>query len=208
LNSDVKSVELSNVQLTRGTRALFQKPLEIQLVSGMLNILVGENGSGKTSLLDIIAMRVQAPNDAQVKRTGHSKSTEIAYLPQQLWDVLDIRVIELLSLSASAGSCAGLDVASGLTGIPRFSRRVLGRLSGGQRQLLLFDIVSSQKLAVFVYDEPFRHLDPNAAELVVRKLEAQVTRGDLVVLSEHSVQDRWGVGCNRIELHGICRGNL
>jgi len=202
LNSAAKSVELFNVQMRRGAQCLFSAPLNVRMTSGRLNILVGKNGSGKSSLLDIVTMRVRLPDGAREQRVGHSQSIEIAYLPQQLWDVFDIRVEDIAALACKGARDCDFAGRSEFKVLKSRSRMDLGELSGGQRQLFLFGLVSSQKKGVFVYDEPFRHLDEDATGCVTKIIESQVLRGDLVIVSEHSWIARWKVECSRIELAG------
>jgi ABC-type Mn2+/Zn2+ transport system ATPase subunit len=166
---------------------------------GSLNVLSGPNGTGKTSLLDVIALRADLPPGSLIKRIGHAKAEEIAYLPQQLWDILDIRIFDLLLLALGTrtvpGSCPE-------TLQPIFLKRSkeLGSLSGGQRQLLLFWLVFLQAKPVYVYDEPFRYLDKIAVNYVSHAIESQVVQGKLVIISEHCADTQWKVPCNYLML--------
>jgi ABC-type multidrug transport system ATPase subunit len=195
VSSLLPSIEFVDIQLRRGNRTLFTKPLTMRSRSGHINILAGPNGSGKSSMMDIIALRAAAPSGAIIHRVGHSKGEDIAYLPQQFWDVLDIRIDDLLQLAAPLQQ---RHIPTQLHSSLSRARKELGQLSGGQRQLLLFWLVSSQPLSIYVYDEPFRHLDNSARVYVTNAIETQIADGKLVFLSEHSPSTHWSFPCNRL----------
>ncbi len=200
MNSAEVSIKLERLQLERAGRGLFPEPLSTHFATGVLNILTGPNGSGKTTLLDIIALRTKPPDGRIVHRAGHVHATDIAYLPQQLWDVLDIRIADLLVLAVGPNCSCPTGVPEPLIEALARPKKDLGALSGGQRQILLFWLVSSQSKRIYVYDEPLRHLDDIANRYVVSRIEDQVKRGMLVVLSEHSAEKHWSVACDRVAL--------
>jgi ABC-type multidrug transport system ATPase subunit len=198
------SIEMKGLQLERGGQVLFEQPVSGTFVPGVLNILTGLNGSGKTSLLDIIAFRTNAPQSDVIHWNGCAKATEVAYLPQQLWDVFDIRISHLLMLARAHRDSDRSDPPGTLVEVLAHTDKELGALSGGQRQLLLFWLVSTQTQRFYVYDEPLRNLDKIAGQYVIDAIEKQVRAGVLVVLSEHSLVNHWSVPCNRLVLtkHG------
>ena len=200
MTSTEVGIEIETLQIERGGRALFCNPITTSFKPGALNILTGPNGSGKTSLLDIVALRAAPPQSAMIRRTGHSVATEIAYLPQQLCDALDVRVHELVALATGFRALAKIHEPPPTVKAISCKKGVLEALSGGQRQLLLFWLVSCQSQRFFVYDEPLRHLDSDTSKYVIQVIENQVRTGLLVLLSEHSHNSRWDVRCNCIEL--------
>jgi ABC-type multidrug transport system ATPase subunit len=155
--------------------------LALRCSTGVLNIVAGRNGSGKTTLLDILAMRRALGRKGEIRRNGHSRWSEIAYLPQNMFGLADITVRSAIRLAARRGG----DLSMATTfiqkaGIPM--RSELGRLSGGQTQFLSFALVASQTVPVYIYDEPFRHLDETRVELLSEHLAKQV-RSDALVIS-------------------------
>jgi ABC-type Mn2+/Zn2+ transport system ATPase subunit len=169
----------------------------------MLNVIAGANGTGKTTLLDMLARRVEAIGGCSVSRCGHSRSTEIAYLPQTLTNVLDIKVGHLRDL-AFRGHSAALPkpdkIPDEIKEVLKRPNCELGEFSGGQQQILLFWLVVSQPLHVFVYDEPLRHLDTHATKYATDVIEQQVRSGELVILSDHSDGSRWRIQSRLVTL--------
>ena len=194
------SVDVSNLQLNNGGQPLFPAPLAIHCDRRFLNIVVGKNGTGKSRILDILSLRKENPASAVVRRIGYENSTDVAYLPQMFFDVFDIRVKDIVRLAASRWSSSVSFTQPNILGFPISSNVELGALSGGQRQLLLFWLVSMQPLRVHIYDEPFRHLDGEASAYVRSTIEGQVKMEKLVIISEHSAHTAWKVPCNRTNL--------
>lgn len=155
--------------------------------TGALNIVAGRNGSGKTTLLDILAMRRPLGRKGQIIRSGHSTWSDIAYLPQHVLGIGDITVHGAMRLAARRD--ADLSVVKRFmkeAAIPIGSK--LGALSGGEGQFFCFALVAAQSTPVYIYDEPFRHLDDSRAQQVSDYLGTQVTSDALVIVTDNEGQ--------------------
>ncbi|MEQ8693309.1 MAG: ATP-binding cassette domain-containing protein [Pseudomonadales bacterium] len=62
-------LQLKNTSYTRGTKTLFRN-LELNLTAGDRIALVGHNGSGKTSLLKLLANELQADEGERIAQRG------------------------------------------------------------------------------------------------------------------------------------------
>lgn len=82
-------ITVSGLSKSFGGRTLFDG-VSFKLVPGRRIALVGGNGVGKTTLLEII-VGLQAPNSGEVHV---AKDTRIGYLPQELTEQVDGTVIE------------------------------------------------------------------------------------------------------------------
>lgn len=167
---------------------------------GALNIIIGDNGSGKTTLLDVLALRKSVPKGITFRHPGYAQPTDVAYLPQQFWHIADIKVADLLKLAGGERPCDRGGSPSTLSDVLAEPKKELGQLSGGQLQILLFTLVSMQRKKIFIYDEPFGHLDAYAVTYVRTVIERQVNSGFLVILSELREENRWTVACNPVRL--------
>ena len=197
--SCANTIEIQDCMIKCGGRPLFARPLCGSFSSGRINIVAGANGAGKSSLLDVLALRSALPPGASIKRSGHKKAGDIAYLPQVLTSVLDIKVQHLVDLAFCRGSArpaAPLEIEPALS----HPRREVGQLSGGQQQILFFWLVASQPLNVFIYDEPLRHLDGHAEVFVREQIHQQIRDGKLVIVTSHSDGSRWEGPQHRVEL--------
>lgn len=200
MSSDLRTIELKGFQILRGQEPLLVEPLSASFRPATLNLITGGNGSGKTTLLDLLALRTRQRPGCTVARRGHSRAQEIAYLPQRYSFLLDIRVRHLINLAVRHGGLIGQAPVAIRAKISETPQCEVGELSGGEQQMLLFWLVSSQPVHIFIYDEPLRHLDNDAARHTTELIEQQVLRGDLVIVSDHSDVSHWRLSPRRVSL--------
>ncbi|HVM14638.1 MAG TPA: ABC-F family ATP-binding cassette domain-containing protein [Egibacteraceae bacterium] len=93
---------LSGVAKSHGLRTLF-RDVSLQVVPGRRIALVGANGVGKTTLLEILAGQ-QPPDDGQVNR---AKGSAVGYLPQDIAETAGRSV--LAEVLAAAEHVTGLE---------------------------------------------------------------------------------------------------
>ncbi|MBV8168676.1 MAG: ABC transporter ATP-binding protein, partial [Alphaproteobacteria bacterium] len=137
--------------------------------AGSLTAVVGPNGAGKSSLLKAVAGLLR-PVGGSVD-LGCLARADIAYLPQQAEITRDfpIGVLDTVLLGAwrRIGWARGADRATrdaahealAAVGLAGFERRLIGTLSVGQFQRVLFARVMLQDARLILLDEPFAALD-------------------------------------------------
>jgi zinc/manganese transport system ATP-binding protein len=171
------AITLSDVTLTYGRRPAVHH-LSGSFAPGSLTAIVGPNGAGKTTLLRAIAGLAQADEGA-IDRGGLG-ARAIAYLPQQA--ALDrgfpITCLDLVcaGLWPELGAFRGIDRAAlaraknalATVGLENFDRRVIGTLSAGQFQRVLFARMLLQDAKVLLLDEPFTALDARTTADLLR----------------------------------------
>lgn len=141
-----------------------------EFAPGSLTAVVGPNGAGKSTLLRGIA-GLQAPLEGRIE----GAAGQVALLPQAagLDRSFPITCLDavLFGLWPSAGAFRAISRAEraraaealeavGLTG---FAGRIVGTLSAGQFQRLLFARLLLQDAPVLLLDEPFTALDERTA---------------------------------------------
>jgi ATP-binding cassette subfamily F protein uup len=148
--------------------------------------VVGLNGGGKTTLLEILSGR-RAPDAGRV---SHRRDLRIALLSQQTELPTDATVGEVvlatLAPSAEHEWAADARVRSVLDGlgIGDLERSVDG-LSGGERRRVALAAALVGELDLLVLDEPTNHLDVHGVTWLAEHVR---DRGCAVVLVTH---DRW-----------------
>lgn len=140
-----------------------------EFAPGSLTAVVGPNGAGKSTLLKAIA-GVMRPAQGKVLRDGLSQR-DIAYLPQQaeIDRQFPIRVLDVVSSGHwhRRGLFRGLSGkemdkarhALAAVGLDGFQGRVIGSLSAGQFQRVLFARMLLQDAPIILLDEPFNAID-------------------------------------------------
>ena len=141
--------------------------------------IVGINGTGKTTLLKIIAGAEQ-PDSGVVSVNPNLK---IAYLPQN--PVMDdaLTVFEQVSKTVAAqfGDINDYEIKAMLArlGVPDFDAKI-GTLSGGQRKRAALAAILLCPAEVLILDEPTNHLDSDMVVWLEQRL-SRFTGGLIMV---------------------------
>ena len=144
-------IQIADLTYGIGGNTLF-KDLNVYLNSGNRIGLVGHNGSGKTSLLDIIAgIREADRGEVQLKRGLEIKRVE-QFLPDHLASLALTDAVDTETWHAEA-------LLSNLGFSEREFTLQVGQLSGGQQNRLMFARAVANEPDVLLLDEPTNHLD-------------------------------------------------
>jgi len=166
--------------------------------SGALVAVIGPNGAGKSTLFKGIVGGLH-PLAGAIERDGLDPR-DIAYLPQVAEidrtfpiSVYDIVALGLWRRKGAFGGIGGKDhsaieaaiAAVGLTG---FEQRVIGTLSGGQMQRMLFARLLLQDARVIVLDEPFTAIDAKTAADLLNLVQQWHRERRTVLAALHDIE--------------------
>lgn len=160
MNVDVASLRVSyGRHVALADVSLAARPGEVLAV-------VGPNGSGKSSLLKAIA-GVVASSGRIAFEGGSRPSRGLGYMPQDTASKAALTVLEtvLLGRLGHLGLRVSPEDLSATTGVLRqlgidaLSHRLLGELSGGQRQMVFLAQALVGQPRVLLLDEPISALD-------------------------------------------------
>ncbi|MCB4362632.1 ABC transporter ATP-binding protein [Hydrogenophaga taeniospiralis] len=162
--------------------------LNLQLRAGELHVIIGPNGTGKTSLLRALfgelplargAVRLRGtpmtPRNLPTWRQG------IGYMPQNTQLDLDLSALEVvvlgrlqrLSMRLSDDDLGAALEALQALDIAHLADRPVHTLSGGQRQMVLFAQVLLRQPRLMLLDEPVSALDLKHQMQLMEHLKAQ-----------------------------------
>ncbi len=150
--------------------------------------IVGRNGDGKSTLLKLLAKRMQ-PDDGRIT---HRNNMTFGLLDQA--DVIDPgqtigeAVVGDMPEHEWAGNAKVRDVIGGLLNDLDWQNQV-GALSGGQRRRVALAKLLVQDLDVVMLDEPTNHLDIEGVAWLANHLKTRwaANAGGLIVVTH----DRW-----------------
>ena len=143
--------------------------VDLEIEEGSLVGVLGPNGAGKSTLLKgVIGTLVPMEGNLTL---GSISRENIAYLPQQS-DIdrsFPIAVIDLVAMGLwreigpfgwlSTAQQSLVEKAIAAVGLSGFESRIIGSLSGGQMQRVLFARLLLQDAQLVLLDEPFSNLD-------------------------------------------------
>lgn len=158
---------IDGVTKTFGDRTLFAE-LELIIEGGERIALIGDNGTGKSTLIKLI-MGEDVPDSGMLRR---GPSVKTAYLPQII--KFDYPNRSLLDTMLYSEKCTP-QTARNRLGSFRFSGedvfKPVSALSGGEQSRLRLCMLMRDELNFLILDEPTNHLDIQSREWIEEALE-------------------------------------
>lgn len=192
-------LQASGLECVRGDRRLFSD-VGFTLQRGTLLHVQGPNGSGKTSLLRILAglsppERGRLEWDGQpVRELGDQYRATLAYLGHLNALKDDLSAVEnlLVSERLAGGEVDEPRARTALAGLglarhADLPTRVLSQ--GQKRRAALARLAFRAHCRLWVLDEPFVALDATAVERLGETIAAHLRDGGIVVLTTHQTVD-------------------
>lgn len=167
--------QLSNVDFSIGDKPLLQS-VSLDIAAGKVVGLIGHNGSGKTSLMRLLA-RQNTPTRGEIRFAGAALDSwpsrhfarQVAHLPQYTPTTDGLLVKELVALGRypwhgalgrfTKDDEAKVAEAMHATDVTRFAERAVDSLSGGERQRVWLAMLIAQDSRCVLLDEPTSALD-------------------------------------------------
>jgi ABC-type multidrug transport system ATPase subunit len=158
----------------------------VALDSGAFVALVGPNGSGKTTTLELFA-GLRAPDAGTVTRPTTS-GRAVAYLPQSPRFRPGFTAREVVEFYGSlVGDAVDADAVLARVGLSGAADRPVDDLSGGMTRLLGLAQALIGDPSVVVLDEPTSGLDPDVADHIFEAAAAMAADGRLVLTTSHDL---------------------
>jgi heme exporter protein A len=187
----VSSLAINNLSCQRGYNQLFSD-LSFQVETGEILRITGANGSGKTSLLKILA-GVNIHEQGNVKLDRHLVKSdeyqqEIFYLGHQAALSAELTSLENLEfLSALNQPVEQEHLVQALIDIDLrgYEDEYCANLSAGQKRRVILASLFVSKAKVWLLDEPFTALDPKGVEIVENRIAQHCANGGLCIFTTH-----------------------
>jgi heme exporter protein A len=177
------------LKCVRGGREVFSK-LDFEVASGEALAVTGHNGSGKTSLLRLVAGLLLPAEGTIVLEGGEAELTlaeQAHYLGHR--DALKpaLSVLENLSFWRNflGGEALDTDASLKAVGIDHAANLPAAYLSAGQRRRLSLARLLAVRRPVWLLDEPTAALDTAGQELFSGLMREHLAQGGLIVAATH-----------------------
>lgn len=178
--------------------------LDLAAQPGQVTLLVGANGTGKTTTLRLLcglstpdAGRI-AIGGADLRDEPRRAREQMAFLPQSPRFHARLTTGEVLRFYARLRGLPGERVAEmeARWGLEDVRAHETARLSGGTRQRLALAVLTLPDAPVLVLDEPGLSLDPNWRRFLHAELHAAARRGRTVLVATHLLGE-WDAQADR-----------
>lgn len=155
--------------------------------------LLGPNGAGKTTLIEIIE-DIITPTSGQVLYQGKSRTAafreQIGIMFQQTALLAFSTVQETLSTFQSLYSISyGIEELIELCHLNDIRHQLNDKISGGQRQRLLFALALINQPNLIFLDEPSTGLDPQARRNLWEIVDNVKSQGKTIILTTHYMEE-------------------
>ena len=174
-----------------------------EIKEGTVNVLLGLNGCGKTTLIKLLA-GLEKPTDGFIEYNGNDlqkmkirdRAKVFSYVPQQANVTNDIPVRQYLSYGTTntlafyehpgKEEMELVEQTAERLNISYLLDKNLGEISGGELQIVLIACSLIQRTPIMLLDEPTSALDMKNQNLVLSVLKEIAAEGKTIILSSHN----------------------
>jgi ABC-2 type transport system ATP-binding protein len=188
--------------------------ISITLYKGEVLGLLGQNGAGKSTTMQILTGNLAANegsvtiNSISLQDQPIEAKRQLGYLPETPPLYRDMRVVEYLRYCARLHDIAKADLNNAVNkvlqrcGLEPMQQRLIANLSKGYQQRVGIAQAIIHEPVVVILDEPTVGLDPIQIQ-EIRRLIKELAQDHSVILSTHILQEVEAV-CDRVHIinHG------
>ena len=215
------SIKTSNLSFKYDKKAakLILNSLNLNFIEGSVNVLLGLNGCGKTTLIKLLAGLEKPTEGSIIYGDKDLKDIKIrdrakifAYVPQQANVTNDIPVRQYLSYGTTntlafyehpgKEEMEKVEATADRLGISHLLEKNLGEISGGELQIVLIACALIQNTEILLLDEPTSALDMKNQNKVLSILrDVAKNENKTIILSSHNPNHALFLDSNVILIH-------
>jgi heme exporter protein A len=198
----ISQISIDNVTCLRGGRIVF-RDVSIRVGAGEVLAIEGANGSGKTSLLRMIAGflaqqagTISLRKDSAEISDGEERGKFVGWLGHQDGVKPQMTPAETLRFFAGFyGAFADTNAALDSVGLSRAADLPCRYLSAGQKKRLALARLKISTRPLWLLDEPLSALDTQGKSLLRDLIERHCASGGMIIAATHEPLD---VDCARL----------
>ena len=187
----MSKLKATNLSCQKGYNLLFEN-LSFEINSGEVLKISGPNGSGKTSLLRLLA-GLGSFDSGKIDYGAFNFNSEeynldFLYLGHLTALSPELSCIENLKYSSLLGNNKlelDFSIALKKVGLEKFENELVVTLSAGQKKRIALSLLFVTHSKVWLLDEPFSALDSNAIDIIEHRIEEHCKIGGMCILTTH-----------------------
>ncbi|MFO8083598.1 MAG: ABC transporter ATP-binding protein [Desulfobacterales bacterium] len=214
--------ELDKICFSYGAQAVIEN-LSLSIRAGCFHAILGPNGCGKTTLLDLLSGYIR-PSSGTIlfngkNLSGYSKrllASRIALVPQEYRVNFPYTVREMVAMGRyphqarfsrpTEKDSQAVDYALNACMAEELSERFITELSGGEKQRVIFARAVAQQTSVLLLDEPCASMDVKHALRILKVALGLVMNNKVTVVAVmHDINLAARFADNLIFMKGGCK---
>jgi len=192
-----RGFDITEIRFAYGDKTVIEH-MDLRLDMGRFIGIIGPNGCGKSTFLDLLAGNL-APGEGAIrlndkKLSAYSRrqmALEVALVPQNFYINFPFTADEIVMMGRyphmprfsrpSAADLATVEETMAMTATDGFTGRYVTELSGGERQRVVFARALVQETPILMLDEATSNLDVNHAISLLNIAARKVAKGMTVI---------------------------
>lgn len=192
-------IEVSNIKKTYGKKSVL-KNIHFQVSCGECVAIVGRNGCGKTTLMQILA-GIMKPDAGELRYFGKNPQKQrkyfhkfCGYVPQEMPLIEELSVKDNLRLWGANRSSAYERIMQSFQ-LEEIMKMPVGKLSGGMKRRLSIACALAEWPPVLLLDEPTTALDLYYKESIENWMQEYKKMNGMIIMTTHDEKEI--LGCDR-----------
>lgn len=181
-------IELDNIELSFESKSILHG-VYLKGETGRITGILGSNGTGKSSLLNILFGHLQPRNklikiDSQPIFRPLFRSGMVKLLPQQHLVPSGLKIHQAFKLYKVSWS----GFAARFPNFEKYRKAEIQELSGGERRFMEIYLSLSSPSSIVLLDEPFSHLSP-VNVVKIKQLIQKTCKEKAVFMTDHMYRE-------------------
>lgn len=185
-------LEINNLSKSYGKKSVLNN-INLNIESGKIVGLLGQNGCGKTTLIKIIA-GLLTPTSGEIIVDGKSVGIEtkaiVSYLPDRPYFGNWMKVRDILEFFIDFYRDFDMKKAIEMLDLLKIKTNdKISTMSKGTKEKLELILVMSRNAKLYLLDEPIGGVDPAARDYILKTIISNYSEDSSIIITTHHISD-------------------